>query len=157
VTARRRQRGQGLVEFAIVIPIIVLAIFGILDLGRAVFTYNTLAQAARQAARTAIVDQREASVRATAMASAATLGLSSGNVTVCFKEGDTSQDDCSASTDNCPEADRVIGCLAIVEAEITYQPMTPIIGALIGNVPLSSISIQPIEYVCPYTGKTTCP
>jgi Flp pilus assembly protein TadG len=157
VIRRQRQRGQGLTEFAIVIPIIIVAIFGILDLSRAVFTYNTLAQAARQAARTAIVDQRAASVQSTAVSYAPTLGLSNANVTVCFKEGDSSQDDCSSSADDCPQSTRVLGCLAIVEADTTYTPMTPIIGSIIGAIPMSSVSIQPIEYVCPYTGKTTCP
>jgi Flp pilus assembly protein TadG len=154
---RFRQLGQGLVEFAIVLPIILVMVFGLLDVGRAVFTFNTLAQAARQAARTAMVDQDVSRVRSTAYQSAPTLGLGTSNVSVCFKTDDTSQTDCSSSTaDDCPLADRVIGCLAIVQVQLTYQPMTPIIGSLIGSVPLSSVSVAPIEYVCPYGVVTTC-
>ena len=40
-------------------PVIVLAVLGLLDLGRGIYTYNTLAQSARQAARIAIVNQVE--------------------------------------------------------------------------------------------------
>ena len=156
--ARRRQsRGQGLVEFALVIPLIILMVFAILDLGRGIFTYNTLAQAARQAARTAIVNQSVDDVRDAAYSSAPSLGLAAGNVSVCFKQSGSNQDDCSSSADDCPTADRVIGCLAIVEAELNYVPMTPVIGSIIGSVQLSSTSVQPIEYVCPDTGNTTCP
>ncbi len=51
-----RSRGQGLVEFALVIPIFFLVVFGLLDGARLVFAYNTVAQAARDAARTAVVE-----------------------------------------------------------------------------------------------------
>jgi hypothetical protein len=54
---RRRTQGQALVEFAFVFPVIVLLAFGFIDVGRAVFSYNTLTNAARQAARTAAVNQ----------------------------------------------------------------------------------------------------
>jgi Flp pilus assembly protein TadG len=154
---RTRSRGQGLVEFAMVIPLIILLVFAIIDLGRGIFVYNTLAQAARQAARTAIVNQNVDEVRAAAYSSAPSLGLGAGNVSVCFKESGSGQVDCSSSTGDCSAADRSIGCLAIVEAELNYMPMTPVIGSIIGTVALSSTSVQPIEYVCPYTGHTTCP
>jgi Flp pilus assembly protein TadG len=156
-TARERSRGQGLVEFAIVLPIIALIVFGLLDLGRAVFEYNTVAQAARQAARTAMVDQDVGRVRTAAIAAAPTVGLAASNVAVCFKDSDSDQTDCGASTDDCESAGRVIGCLAIVEVSVDYQPMTPVISLFWSSLELSSTSIEPIEYVCPSGTKTTCP
>ncbi len=154
---RQRSRGQGLVEFAIVMPVIVLVIFAILDLGRGVFTYNALSQAARQASRTAIVDQTEAHVKAAAIAYAPTIGLRTTDIDVCYKDYDSNLTSCSSSADNCPQTDRFIGCLAIVQTELTYVPMTPIVGALVGSIPMTSTSIQPIEYVCPADSATTCP
>ena len=58
ITGRRadRSRGQGLVEFALVIPIFFLVVFGLIDGARLIFAYNTVAQAARDAARTAVVE-----------------------------------------------------------------------------------------------------
>jgi len=53
--AYRASRGQALVEFAIVIPIFLALLFGIVDLGRVVWANNSLANAAREAARYAIV------------------------------------------------------------------------------------------------------
>lgn len=157
-TQKRRGAGQSLIEFALVLPVIVLFVFGVLDLGRGVFAYNTLANAARQANRTAMVDQDVTRVTAVAIAAAPSLGLRSADVSVCFKDSETTERNCSSpTTDNCPSATRVIGCLAIVTTSLTYTPMTPILGTLLGPIQLSSTSVQPIEYVCPYDIHLTCP
>ena len=50
---RDRSRGQGLIEFALVLPVFLVLIFGIIDGGRAVFSYNQMSQAARNVARVA--------------------------------------------------------------------------------------------------------
>lgn len=50
-----REDGQAIVEFALVLPVLLLLIFGIIDLGRAVWQENTLAYAAREGTRYAIV------------------------------------------------------------------------------------------------------
>jgi Flp pilus assembly protein TadG len=54
---RRRQgsHGQGLVEFAVVISVFMLVLIGTIDLGRAVFMYNSASEAAREIARTTSV------------------------------------------------------------------------------------------------------
>ena len=54
-TEGRRQgsRGQSLVEFALVLPIFMLIVFGIIDGGRVVFANNDMAQATRNVARVA--------------------------------------------------------------------------------------------------------
>lgn len=52
---RARNRGQGLVEFAFVLPIFLLMLFAIIDIGRVVWANDSLANAAREAARYAIV------------------------------------------------------------------------------------------------------
>lgn len=51
----RPTRGQGLVEFAVVLPIFMFILLGIVDVGRAVWANDSLANAAREAARFAIV------------------------------------------------------------------------------------------------------
>ena len=52
--ARPHQRSQALIEFALVSPVLLLLLFGIVDIGRAVFYYDTLNHAAREGARTAV-------------------------------------------------------------------------------------------------------
>jgi TadE-like protein len=50
----RSQRSQGLTEFAIIAPVILLLTFGIIDFGRALYLYITLQQAANEGARVAV-------------------------------------------------------------------------------------------------------
>lgn len=52
---RTRSRGQGLVEFALVLPIFLVILIGMVDLGRAIWANNSVANAAREAARFASV------------------------------------------------------------------------------------------------------
>ena len=49
------QRGQSLVEFALLMPLMLLIITGLFDVARAVWEENTLAYAAREGTRFAIV------------------------------------------------------------------------------------------------------
>jgi len=53
--ARSRSRGQGLVEFALVLPVFMVILIGMVDLGRAIWANNAVANAAREAARFASV------------------------------------------------------------------------------------------------------
>ncbi len=54
---RDRTRGQSLVEFALVVPIFFLLLFGFIDVGRFVYTTTAYGQAAREGARYASVEQ----------------------------------------------------------------------------------------------------
>lgn len=54
----KRTRGQSLVEFALTLPIFLLVVFGLIDLGRAVYVNNSLAEAARDGARYGSVQAR---------------------------------------------------------------------------------------------------
>ena len=49
--ARRRERGQELVEFALILPLLLLLMVGIFEFGYVVFAYNTLSNAVREGAR----------------------------------------------------------------------------------------------------------
>ena len=50
-----RPRGQGLVEFALVIPLFLLMLFGMIDVGRVIWANDALANAAREGARYASI------------------------------------------------------------------------------------------------------
>jgi hypothetical protein len=50
----RGQRSQALIEFALVSPVLLLLLFGIVDIGRAIFYYDTISHAAREGARVAV-------------------------------------------------------------------------------------------------------
>jgi len=52
---RQRQRGIGVAELAIVLPVFALATVGVFDFGRGLWTYNTIGNLAREATRYAAV------------------------------------------------------------------------------------------------------
>jgi Flp pilus assembly protein TadG len=51
----RRDEGSAAVEFAIVLPVLLLVLFGIVDFGRAFWTYNVAVSALREGGRAAAV------------------------------------------------------------------------------------------------------
>jgi len=55
VRRHERERGQALVEFALAIPITLLAVLAVFDFGRALYTYDLVSSAARIGSRYAIV------------------------------------------------------------------------------------------------------
>lgn len=61
---RSRDRGAAAVELALVMPLLLLIIFGIVDFGRMYNTQITLTQAAREGARAASYNQTAAQVSA---------------------------------------------------------------------------------------------
>jgi len=50
----RHHGGQSMVEFAVLAPVFFLLLLGTIDLGRAVYIYNTISDAAREGTRAAI-------------------------------------------------------------------------------------------------------
>jgi len=52
---RARDAGQSLVEFALVLPLFLAILIGMVDIGRGIWANNVIANAAREAARYAIV------------------------------------------------------------------------------------------------------
>jgi Flp pilus assembly protein TadG len=51
---RRRQRGQSLVEMALISPFLIMILLMVIDCGRAAYDYATLAGGAREGARAAV-------------------------------------------------------------------------------------------------------
>lgn len=136
-------RGQALSEFAIVIPIVLLLFVGLFDIGRAVYAYTTISNAAREGGRVLIVDQTQNSgvyrAQTEAANSATALGIVPASVTVDFWEPDLSG----------PCSTRTIGCVAEVTVPYAYTAITPIIGRLIGPIAMSSTVRFPIERTLP--------
>lgn len=47
----KKEKGQSLVEFAFIIPVLMLILLGVFDFGRAFYAYNAISNAAREGAR----------------------------------------------------------------------------------------------------------
>jgi Flp pilus assembly protein TadG len=144
-----RQRGQGLTEFALVIPIFLVLVVALFDLGRAVFAYNTLTNAAREGARIAIVNQYTPTIVSRAKSQTNIVELDDPSVSVSFwNVGTDGNPDISKGQCNNRVA---VGCLVIVKFEATYRPITPFISnILFGNgVTFTATSQLSVEYSCP--------
>ncbi|MEA2677154.1 MAG: hypothetical protein QOJ81_1295 [Chloroflexota bacterium] len=80
-----RERGQALVEFALIVPVFAAILFVLLDFGRVIYTQNTVEQAAREASRAGTLEAADASwkyslIRNAAINSAAGVGLTNANI-----------------------------------------------------------------------------
>ena len=108
------EQGQGLVEFAFVVTILVLFLMGVFDLGRAVYYYNTIAASAREGARRALTHTSDCSTADPAIKTAvvhttAGVPISESNITI----------------HNCP---RAYGDTVTVTISVDFTPLTPIIA-----------------------------
>jgi len=124
------QRGQSLVEFTLILPLLLVLLMGILDLGRAVAAYNSVSNAARSAARVAIVDQNRSVVEQ----AAATEAFGLEPLIVDFNPNVNADNPCVINV-----------CMVRVEVEYGYDPATPIIGNIIGPITVSAESQLAIE------------
>lgn len=125
---RRRTRGQALVEFALILPLFILLTAGLLDGARAVYAYNTISNAARQGARTAIVDQNQGNVTAAAIQAGVGLGLDGSNVTL---------SPCGT-----------YACEYGVTVTYQFAPVTPGLNVIF-RPSMSSTVAMPVEFVNP--------
>jgi len=55
----RRDDGQDLLEYALVLPLLLLLLLGIMEFGMVVLSYDTIANAAREGARCGIIPSNE--------------------------------------------------------------------------------------------------
>ena len=133
-TTRRRdgERGQGLIEFALVVPVFALLLFGLIDLGRLVYANNAVSQAAREGTRWGMVQQRSATASGRATVATATrnriTAVPSPTITVtCERNG--------VVNPICRPNDTLV-----VRVESNLSMLTPVIAQLVGPVKVSAIS-----------------
>lgn len=131
---RSERRGQALVEFSLTVLIFLVMLMGIFDLGRAIYMYNGVAEAAREIARVTSVHPGSTlgnSAETTAVVNTQK-GLipNLGNPTFACKDIDN-----SAVSGECLKPDHAVK----VTISAVYTPVTPILS-FIGNITLQSSS-----------------
>jgi TadE-like protein len=152
---RDRGRGQSLVEFGLILPIFLLFIFGIIDLGRAVYSYHTLNSAARETARAAMVDQTFAHLRTVATEQALALDVLPADVTFDWRHAN--QPDTPNSCASLLGSNEIASCTVIVRVEYEFRAATPIIGDIVGAIDMAGESAMIIEINCQEPPKPNCP
>jgi hypothetical protein len=137
---RRRsgEGGQGLVEFSLAITIFLVLVMGTVDLGRAVFQFNGVSQAARELARVASV--HPGSTLGSSSESSSTLAAQRGLVPGLGTPTYTCIDIAgTAVTGPCNGGNWVR-----VTISSSFIPVTPLAG-LIGAVTLASSASAKVE------------
>lgn len=86
---RRSEGGQALVEFALVAPILLFLLLGIVDLARAWNVYQVLTDAGREGTRYAVVDNgsTEAQIRTLVQQAASRAGITVADAAITLAEG----------------------------------------------------------------------
>lgn len=123
-----RTRGQSLVEFALVIPIFLMMLFAVIDMGRLVYINNALAQGAREGARWGSVQDRSLSAAGrTAVESQAANSLAAVPnpvVRVTCIDGVTAAEDATI----CGKGD-----VLVVKISSQVTMFTPILAQIVGS------------------------
>jgi PKD repeat protein len=153
---RPRSRGQSLVEFALILPLLLVFLATILDLGRIYYANISLLNAARegafQASKTPDSYQDGQPCNTTTNLIVCRVQLESKGTMVEVAEADI---DVACSKSGCPlEASSTV----TVTVDGQFQLITPILGFIFGGqtIDMESSATQQIEYY-PSGGVTTAP
>jgi hypothetical protein len=139
---RKKEKAQGMVEFALTLPILLMLFFGIIEFGRLLFFYSVVVTSAREAARygsaagyavgsTAYYQDCDG-IRAAALRVGKLVGIqnSSIDIPITYDSGPG-----TSSLGSCPVPALDLGDRIIVTVNATFQPVVPIV-----NVP--AITLQ---------------
>jgi len=123
------QKGQSMVEVAIAMPLLILILAGILDLGRAYFTHITISDAAAEGAAYAAIHPRD-----TAQTIERAADSSNGLVVL------------EPEMVHVDSADLNPGNPITVTVEFEYEILTPIMQSFVpeGKIRMRAVAVQPI-------------
>jgi Flp pilus assembly protein TadG len=108
----RKEHGQELAEYALILPIFLLVVMSIFDMGRAVYYYSALQNSVREGARYGIIHPDDvAGIESVVRQKAVGLDLRDLSISTSYPGDDNIQ----------------------VRATFQFQIITPIIGALFGT------------------------
>ncbi|KOA19235.1 TadE-like protein [Clostridium homopropionicum DSM 5847] len=112
----KNQKGQALVEFAIVLPILLMLVMGIIQFGMMLNSYLAIENASREGARAGIVGSTDAEIESLIIASSPS--LNPADLTVSLTPS---------------EANRRSGDTLTVTVTYNYKFTIPIISSLFNN------------------------
>ena len=130
-----KEKAQGLVEFSLVLPLLMMLIFGIIEFGRLLFVYSAVTTASREAARygSAAGEVTAGTLRfmdcAGIEAAARRVGILAdiSAVNISYDSGPGT----ATISGGCPPApDEIIGGRhrVVVQVSAEYQPLVPLVG-----------------------------
>ena len=122
----KSEKGASAVEFALILPILIILVFGIFEFGIAFNNYITITHAAREGARIAAVDLNNPDLKNIIIERAYPVPITPDDITISTPEGTNIGDP--------------------VEVEITYaiSITIPLVGSW--DIPLKNKAIMRLEY-----------
>jgi Flp pilus assembly protein TadG len=140
--ARNRSRGQGIVEFALTLPILFVLVLGVIESGRLLFIYSAVNTASREAARygsasgqvsSTLVNYKDCSgIRTAAKRLGFLAGIQDNQITITYDRGPgtTSYGTCQSTFAITSSAVRRVslGDRVVVRVEANYQPIVPLVN-----------------------------
>ncbi len=132
-----RHAGQTLVEFVLILPIFLLLIMGLFDIGRAVLYYAVLNNAAREGTRYAVVQEYSAYESGNCNTAASTVNL---NICQKVRDGFAGIGDLQSSTITITHGeDSNEDAIVTISVTFDFVPITPGLN-LIGDFTLAADS-----------------
>jgi Flp pilus assembly protein TadG len=134
-TPQRKSRGQSIVEFALITPLLLTLLFGLIEGGRLIYAYNTVNHAAQEAARVGVLAGTGGvgEVKAKAISAGDPLAINAGDVTVEVNNGSKSF------------ADRDIGDRLSVTVDHDFIPIVVLVFGSTASIHVSGTSELMVE------------
>ncbi len=162
--AARRERGQSMTEMALVLPVLLLLLFGVFEMGRVIFIYNAIINAGRETARFGAATGLSgggtpnyldcAALRQTARETAFLAGLVDGDIQISY---DTPVTGTMSTFANCGDTGLNPGAIKqgdriLVTINKVVEPIIPLVGLpdypisfTAGRTILKDIIVGPVE------------
>lgn len=129
----KSKKGQTLVETALILPVVLLILLGIVEFGRLFCNYLVVSNASREGARYASLSKTDAEVKQKINELVSAAGISQDDITISFSNG---------------EDIRIPGESIEVRVDYDHNLITPIVGPIIsdsGVIKLTSATRMRVE------------
>lgn len=128
----RSTKGQAILELALVLPILLLLVFGITEFGRIFNASLVITQAAREGVRVGVVGGSDADITTAVKTVAANLDVDKLEIHIDPPEP--------------PVGSRVRGSSLRVEVDYSVPVVVPVIAAIVPNpYPLKAVAVMRVE------------
>jgi Flp pilus assembly protein TadG len=144
------QRGASLVEFAILAPLLLILLFGIVEMSRAMFAYTTVWSAAREGARFATTVEADNyancnAITTAALSRAVSTNATAANVQIVYKDAiGTTIADCQGGV--APTASNVVSgtTVEVSMVNVTFDSVVPLLEIFLDGLNLESTQSRTI-------------
>jgi hypothetical protein len=135
----KRSTGQGLLEFALVLPILLLVLMAIIDFGWILAVYSNIFNASREGTRYGVTRPRDCQgIELSARQKITLVPVADVSIQIWYDRGPGTE----VFTDT---ASVEIGDRILVDTQYTVMPITPILQPIIGEMDLHTISARTIQ------------